>query len=337
MNTVVENAELADLPALSDFFIKIFGLSANHPLASPEFLRWKYFAPRPGWQGSRSYVRRKEGQIIAHCCVSPTTFLVPNATTVSSITLLDWAANSSSPGVGVMLFRKLMEKAPTCFVTGAGLVARQMLPRLGFRQVGEAFTYSAWLRPWRELRARPFIPKSLLRVLHGWTHPASTRSRFAATWQVEQVDRFDDAVLSILGRPKKSCTICTRTLADLNFLLQCPHLEMQAFLLTCEGRTAGYFIVGKSDWEARVLDLVVDSEDANDWKGVCGAITRTIRMDPTISRIRIQATVPALISALAWNGYWCALREPIFMFDPALALNSSYPVAFQFFDGDSGY
>jgi hypothetical protein len=112
---------------------------------------------------------------------------------------------------------------------------------------------------------------------------------------------------------------------------------MQGFLLNRKDQVAGYCIVGTTDWEARLLDLAVDSEDPTDWKLASAAVTQAVRLGPEVCRIRVLANVPILNDALAWNGYWCQYKEPIFIYDPSSAVDSSLPVAFQLFDGDSGY
>jgi hypothetical protein len=86
-----------------------------------------------------------------------------------------------------------------------------------------------------------------------------------------------------------------------------------------------------------VLDLVVDSDDGNDWKHACAALAKAALLDPGVCRIRVLSTVPILSQALAWNGYWCQYKEPITLHDPADVLGRAFPVSFQLFDGDSGY
>jgi hypothetical protein len=86
-----------------------------------------------------------------------------------------------------------------------------------------------------------------------------------------------------------------------------------------------------------VLDLSIDSDDVDDWKAGVHAITKAIQLDPEACRVRVQATVPILSQALAWNGYWRQYSEPIFIHDPSHALDQEFPVAFQLCDGDAGY
>lgn len=300
-----------DLPALAELLVRVYEFGPSDPHADTRLLEWKYLWPRPGWRGSRSFILEKNGRIVAHCGVCPVTFRFSNGGALEGVTMTDWAAYPSSPGAGVSLFRKLMAMTPASFVIGGAPATRQIVPRLGFRQVAEALTFSGSVRPWREFRARPYSRRSGGRLLHGWTHPLREHVRLGGPWDCIPVREFDLSLEPILTGAKRSWTTCLRTLADLNYLLKCPHLEMRGFLLQHRGRIAGYFIAGKSAWEARLLDLLVDSEDAQDWKGAYHAITQAIRLDPEICRIRVQATVPILIQALAWNGYWCQSKEPI--------------------------
>ena len=336
MISVVTATEPRDLPELATFLTRIYRLTDSHPLADPALLEWKYFWPRSDWSGSRSYVIKKHGRIVAHCGACPVTFCLPDGSAVQSLTMTDWAADPSSPGAGIMPFRKLMGMVRASFAVGA-IATLQIVLGLGFRQEGEALTYSAWLRPWREFRARPLTLRSALRTLHGWTHPVRDANDVDEHWEFTRVAEFDSSLHPVLSPANRPWTTCGRTLADLNYLLKYPYLEMEAFVLLRRGELAGYFIVGKADWEARVLDLRVGSENANDWKGACSVMTKAIGLDPGIGRVRILASVPMLQRALLSNGYWCQFREPIFVHDRSHVLDRAFPVGLQFFDGDSGF
>src|SRR5208282_2263173 len=176
-------AEASDLPALAKFLVRAYKSEPLDSYFDPRLLEWKYLCPRPGWDGSRSFVLEKDGKIVAHGGVCPITFRLPTGGAVGSLTIMDWAADPAIPGVGVMLYRKLMPMAPTSFVIGGAAVTREILPRIGFRSVGEALTYAAWLRPWREFRTRPRSRRSVLRLLHGLTHPVDIRSRPGTRWE----------------------------------------------------------------------------------------------------------------------------------------------------------
>ena len=327
-----------DLRALARFLVRVYKFEPSDFHFDPRLLEWKYLYPRSAWQGSRSYLIERDGNIVAHGGICPVSFRLPTGEIVSGLTILDWAADSTIPGLGVTLYRKLMQMAPVSFVLGGAPVTREIVPRIGFRHVGDAPTYAAWLRPWREFRTRSGTnSRSLLRLLHGLAHPVPSRSRLSRRWAFVPVAEFDDSLQPILSGTKRPWTFCQRTVADLNYLLKCPHLHMRGFLLTHGGSVRGYFVIGKSGWEARVLDLVVDSAEVNDWKHACAAITNAALLDQDICRIRILSTLPLLSDGLEWNGYWRQQEEPILLHDPSAALGSAFPVSFQYFDGDSGY
>lgn len=248
MTGSIRATQPADLPALAEFIVRVYGFDRSDHHANPKLLEWKYLYPRDGWEGSRSYVLEKNGQIVAHCGICPVAFRLPDRTTVKSVTMMDWAADPSAPGVGVMLYRKLMEMAPTSFVIGGAPATRLIIPRIGFRHVGEALTYAAWLRPWREFQTRPHTPRSISRLLHGLTHPPRSSRQTSAGWDFTPVDQFDDSLVAVLNDTlndtKRTWTFCERTAADLNYVLKCPHLKTEGFLLRRQGQLMGYFIMG---------------------------------------------------------------------------------------------
>src|ERR1017187_4635259 len=61
----------------------------------------------------------------------------------------------------------------------------------------------------------------------------------------------------------RTWTFCERTVAGLNYVLRCHRPKMQGYLLRRQGQLMGYFIIGtgreKGNWEARLLDLMVNS------------------------------------------------------------------------------
>lgn len=339
MTASIRATQPVDLPAPAEFMVRIYKFDPSDHHADPQLLEWKYLYPRNGWEGSRSYVLEKDGKIVGHCGIYPVIFHLADRTTVSSVTMTDWAADPSAPGVGVMLYRKLMAMAPTSFVIGGAPVTRSMVPRIGFRHAGTALTYAAWLRPWREFQTRPRSGKSIFRLLHGLTHPTRSLRQASGEWDFAPVNQFDDSLLPLLNDTKRTWTFCGRTIEDLNYVLKCPHLKMQGFLLRRQGQLIGYFILGRGspDWETRLLDIMVNSTDAADWNSACAAATRAAQLDPEVCRIRALATFPILSQALARNGCWCQYKEPIMIYDPTSALDRAFPISFQLTDGDSGY
>jgi hypothetical protein len=150
------------------------------------------------------------------------------------------------------------------------------------------------------------------------------------------VKEFDQSLSALLSSAKRPWTFSERTIDDLNYWLKCPHLEMQGFLLKCGDKMVGYFILCTAEWEARLLDLLVDSENPSDWQAACAAVIEAARLQPKACRVRAQASIPLLSEALSRNGYWIQYRDATMIHDPSNLLEGAFPVDLQLLDGDSG-
>ena len=91
--------------------------------------------------------------------------------------------------------------------------------------------YSASLRPWREFQRGAITGKSARRLLQGWRFKVRSTQQTNPHWDCVRVNEFDDSVQPILNNSKRSWTCSRRTVADLNFLLQCPTVKVQGFII----------------------------------------------------------------------------------------------------------
>src|ERR1700687_3670378 len=105
-----------DLPALGKFLVRAYNFEPSDFHFDPRLLEWKYLYPRAGWQGGRSYLLERDGDIVAHAGICPVSLRLPTGKDVDSLTIMDWAADSTVPLAGLTLFRKLMGMAATSFI-----------------------------------------------------------------------------------------------------------------------------------------------------------------------------------------------------------------------------
>src|SRR5579872_161518 len=143
-----------DQEAIAKLLRSIFGSEMSPTLLSPELLKWKFFSPRPGLTGSRSFVIRDADEIVAHGCEWPVSFLAP-AGEVFGCHIIDWAARPEAKGTGVHMYQHLMAKNQTVLAIGGSTHARKLLPRLGFKPCGRLDGFARVVRPWRQYRSRP--------------------------------------------------------------------------------------------------------------------------------------------------------------------------------------
>src|ERR1700716_3679102 len=81
-----------DLPALAKFLIRAYNFEPSDFHFEPRLLEWKYLYPRAGWQGGRSYLLERDGNIVAHAGICPVSFCLPPGQVVNRLTIMDWAA-----------------------------------------------------------------------------------------------------------------------------------------------------------------------------------------------------------------------------------------------------
>ncbi|EQD39448.1 hypothetical protein B1A_16844, partial [mine drainage metagenome] len=67
------------------------------PHTEPEHLDWKYWRPRPDWQGSRSFVITEGRELLAHGAVVPGT-MHWGTRQGRVIHMIDWARAARPPG-----------------------------------------------------------------------------------------------------------------------------------------------------------------------------------------------------------------------------------------------
>src|SRR5271155_5442103 len=94
----------ADIPELSQFLIKGFGVPATSSCFSHEVLLWKYFdgPSGPSEDSVCSLVARSAGKIIGHIGMCPRQFIVSGddqTTPVSTMHAIDWRVSDAQPGL----------------------------------------------------------------------------------------------------------------------------------------------------------------------------------------------------------------------------------------------
>src|SRR5947209_6958375 len=107
----------SEQPAIAEFLRTTFHASADLSSFRQDVLHWKYFSDHPDWPGTRSYVVKKDGRIVAHGGVWPLTFATAGAE-LNVIHLVDWAASPSAAGAGVGLLRKLASMTDVLLTIG---------------------------------------------------------------------------------------------------------------------------------------------------------------------------------------------------------------------------
>ncbi len=333
-----------DLPELTEFLLGVFHLSSDAPFVRPEMIEWKYFSPRPDWTGSRSYVMRSEGRILAHGCVVPVTFR-PRAAAqgppglVTGMRVIDWAGGRQAPAAGVRIMRELAGLTDTVLAIGGSPDAVRVFPMMGFQHCGNAEVFARVVRPWRQFRSDPYPRgwKAPLRLARSTLFSLTPLPAAPAGWTRQAVTAFDQSICSALEFDAASFTTTARSPALLNYMLGCPGAAFSGFLLRQGDGVRGYFLLSHVAGQTRIAEVRVDSERTEDWQAAFALATRQAAADPATCEILAVASIRQGIESLRRNGYRLCRHDQIFLLDPGRRLAGVPDLNLDLLVGDEAY
>jgi hypothetical protein len=303
----------SDLPEVLSFLHGVFKTPPDHRLFREDVLHWKAYTPHPLWDGSRSYVFRQDGQIIAHGCATPLVQLSSEGE-LRTPCIIDWAASPSVPGAGALLFRKIGMLVDGVTAVGGSDDTQAVLPRLGFKVRASMAHFIRVIRPVRDNwshRAKGL--KTPVRIMRDMKESLRGTPAVPAAWSARPVEQFDGSVKSSLPAPgRPSAVICVRTVPLLNYLLSCPAARIQGFTAENKGKVAGYFILSLAGAECRIADLGCSTDRPEDWRAVFALAVETASHMEPVTRIRFSATARHFRELAHQSGFRLLPEEPVF-------------------------
>ena len=321
-------------PTIAEFLKTTF--HANPELSSfrRDVLHWKYFSDHPDWPGTRSYVVKKDGRIVAHGGVWPLR-LSKAGTELNVIHLVDWAASPSAAGTGVFLLRKLAAMTDVLLTIGGSADTQSILPTLGYRQVGEFQRHARVVRPWLQFRSTPHRNwKAPLRLLRNATWSLQPLPASPKGWHVSRISQFDSSQESVLRGAATDVFTCRRTAPGLNHLLSCPAAAFCGFVVYDSQRPCGYFLLAQVGRQTRIVDLRVESNDAGAWMAACILAARTAAEMPETAEIVAGFSLPRMNEPFGEIGFRSCGSMPIFCYDPKKLLGTECVLNVTLLDGD---
>lgn len=298
------------------FLARVFRAPQESPAWSRQVLSWKYYEPRPDWEGSRSYVLEAEGGYASHGCVWPVTFASASKE-IRAAQVIDWAADPAMPGAGVLLRRRVQDLAPVSLAIGGSDATRKVLPRVGYATRGMYRTFVRVVRPFRQFLQRHDGPlwKRLARTARNTAWSFASMPEEETVWRAEPVDRFEDSDTAQFGfdfdflAPRRTAEL-------LNYLLRCPAAGMKGYRLTRADRLMGTLLLSQLGGQTRLADVQVHSGDPEDWYGAASAATHTAAKLRETCEIAAHSSLELLSAALSACGYRERYDQPVFVSDP---------------------
>ena len=323
----LQSSEESDL---IQFLIKSFGADPNLNSFRPEVIHWKYFAGHSEWAGSRSFVVKRDGQIVSHGGVWPLRIAMPKAE-VKLIHLIDWAASRSAVGAGVQLLRKVAGLADVLITIGGSADTRNLLPKLGYRRVGELWQYAMVVRPWLQFRTTP---------QKNWKTPVKFLRDFARSglpkvpngWKATKVSQFSGTTITAPNTTNYLSP--ARTATGLDHLLRCPAARFSGFEVSDSQRLRGYFVLAQVGRQMRIADLRIDADDRASWQAMCALASFWAAQHPEVCEIVAASSIDSMKDAWSQAGFIHRRTEPIFCYDPHNLLGSDPALNLNLADGD---
>lgn len=331
----VQQAVPEQQSAITQLLKSVFGQEMSPYLLSPEFLQWKFFAPRPGSTGSRSYVLSENGEIQAHLCRWPISFRTPSGE-IQSGTFVDWVARPEAKGAGVQIFQHLLALQETALAIGGTPAARRLLPKLGFRPQGTFDTFACVVRPWRQYRTRPHRTgwRDLARLARNtiWSLQAASDSN--REWAAAPVSKPADLPETAFRVPASKFCLGVRSASFLQYLLACPVMNCSLFALHKASLPQGYFLLNQVAGHCRIVDLSIDSEAPSDWQAAYRVAIATATRQKTTCEISTVSSLPWLSEAFIQMGFRLRQQAPVLLRDPAGRLVNAPPLHLRMTDND---
>jgi hypothetical protein len=335
--------EASEQQELVRFLVKSFHAEPDLSSFRPEVIHWKYFSHHPEWKSPRSLAIKQEGQIVAHAGVWPVRF-VARCAEVKAIHLIDWAASRSAVGAGVHLLRKVAGLADLLLTIGGSPETRNLLPKLGYRQLGELRQYARVIRPGRQFETTPRKNwKSPIKFLRDSVRAPRGLPSPPPGWLATRITSFPESGTTAIGQAAigqttiveaTSFTSSKRTAAGLNHLLNCPAARFSAFQVSDAQRLRGYFVLAQIGGQARVVDIRLDGGDRDSWQAIGALALRSAAENPETCEIVAASSTELTSDAWLQSGLVQRRTEPIFVYDPRNLVSSGPPLDLSLADGD---
>jgi hypothetical protein len=276
MKSTFRPTSVDDMVPLCEFLARAFEFKSNAPSLDPAVMAWKYWDRRDDWTGPRSYVLEKEGAIVAHAGIWPTTFGVGEAA-VRGIHMIDWASAKESAGSGLALVQKLAAMCDFMVGIGGSEMTRKVLPAFGFAEHTRVWRGALPLRPLRQIlthqyrnwKLGPRLARNYWLSTKGTTPYKSWTAKEIAPDEISQADaRFSP-----------------RPATFFEYILRCPAAKVSLHGIFDGGTIKGHFALSVLQGQARIAGLWLSEPTQDAWAAGYYLARQTARRLPGANEI----------------------------------------------------
>ena len=313
-------------------------VTPGHPMFEGRYLHWKYWEPRAGWQGSRSYVLTRDDRIIAHAAVVPAVCSWANERR-NILHVIDWAACPETRGAGNTIMRHIGALADAIFTCNGGETALRLLPFLGFAESNTVVTqYVRPIRPllyltdtdaprWR-LAAR-CVRNTLWALRAPAGAPRAHRSRSVTAHEL-------DGAPIPWPMARNGGAVLERSAAAMSYWLRCPAAPMELHLVEDGATAQGYFVLAYAPGQARLADCWLDRDEPAAWQALVQLAVQQAARHPEVAEVVTICSEPLLAAALQRCGFHARASRPLMVRANGIGVPTA-GIRIQMLDDDSAY
>ena len=308
------------------------------PNVEPRHLHWRYWQEREDSPGPRSYVVSDGSALLAHAALIPLSYEVQGHH-LRMAHLIDWAARPGEPGTGAMLLRHAAARSDAMIGIGGSEATLKILPLLGFKTCGSVTGYVHTLRPLKLIAAASqpswrLIPRIARSAVWCTTAPRIANNR----WRARRIpaDQLRELAPLLAGRGG-SVSAFERSDALLRYMLSCPIVPMECFVVEQGANPRGYFILAFVHHQARLVDARVDTDAPADWRALIHCAVLEAKRDTAVAELATWGSDAMLAQVLEECGFHARFTMPFWARSRKTATFPPPIFRVQMLDSDAAY
>ena len=336
-----------DIPELSEFLARGFGVPMDSPCFSHEVLAWKYF-DGPGDQpasastdSSCSLIARSAGKMIGHVGMCFRQFVVSGdgATPVSTMHAIDWLGSAAHPGSGALLMLEAFKTCKTQFAVDGSPQSQALFPRLGFEPKPGVALFRKVLSPFHRLRNgdQGLLGKCARTAKDVMSLCRAHARKPTQTVELRPAPAFTEDIDGLLRQSSLRMVTCQRDHRQLNYLLRYPLAGFSGWTIHASGRMIGFALVKVTPHgrvqRGKIVDCCLDTEDPSLWHAALAGLIARLRAQAA-DDVTCYATTPSLNTALVWNGFVKSGEHNVCVRDKQQLLPRDLPFGLSGFEAD---
>lgn len=329
MKSAFRPTSVDDLIPLSQFLARVFGIPETAPSLLPAVMSWKYWDPRPDFDGARSYVLERDGVIVAHTGLWPMTFGA-GENAVRGVHMIDWASAKESAGAGLALVQKLAGLFDFIVGIGGSEMTRKVLPAFGFVEYAQVWRGARPIRPVAQMLTHQYRNWKLAPRLVRNTFKSMQGDAPQKIWTMKEI-KPQDIAPDIPAGPD-SARFAPRTPGFFEYFLRCPAGPVHLYGIFEDAQMQGHFALCVLRGQARIAGVWLREPSQQSYAAVYSLAIRAARGLPGANEVTAVGTKGMSGEGAERAGFDVTEGPWVYLLDKKKKL--SLPADFQFQPSD---